>query len=149
MPDKISSIITPIPPGKRSMRRMPNGLKISNKRNSAKAPKAYPICPEGTASRAIQVPTISSTTTREGSSPQHFSKRLAAHTPAQVNAKMKATVSHNKQTSETKKDSPNQIRAATKAPAVPGAKGENPEPKPVPIMTERSEGFFIKKVIRQ
>jgi hypothetical protein len=31
---------------------------------------------------------------------------------------------------------------------VPGAKGEKPEPKPVPIMTGRREGFFIKKVMR-
>ena len=42
----------------------------------------------------------------------------------------------------------NKISVASKAPAVPGAKGEKPEPKPVPIMTGRREGFFIKKVMR-
>ncbi len=32
---------------------------------------------------------------------------------------------------------------ASNAPAVPGAKGEKPEPKPVPIKTGRKEGLFI------
>ena len=32
---------------------------------------------------------------------------------------------------------------ANNAPAVPGAKGEKPEPKPVPIKTGRKEGRFI------
>ena len=34
---------------------------------------------------------------------------------------------------------------ASNAPAVPGAKGEKPEPKPVPIRTGKNEGFFIEK----
>ena len=33
---------------------------------------------------------------------------------------------------------------ASYAPAVPGAKGEKPEPKPVPINTGRKGAFFIK-----
>lgn len=32
---------------------------------------------------------------------------------------------------------------ANNAPAVPGAKGEKPEPKPVPIKTGRKGGRFI------
>ena len=43
------------------------------------------------------------------------------------------------------KDIPNQISTASKAPAVPGAKGEKPEPKPVPMITGKKEGFFIDK----
>ena len=38
-----------------------------------------------------------------------------------------------------------QISTASKAPAVPGAKGEKPEPKPVPMITGKKEGFFIDK----
>ena len=32
---------------------------------------------------------------------------------------------------------------AHRAPAVPGAKGEKPEPKPVPIKTGKKGGLFI------
>ena len=46
------------------------------------------------------------------------------------------------------KESPNQISVASKAPAVPGAKGEKPEPKPVPIRTGKKEGFLIEKDIK-
>ena len=41
------------------------------------------VC-RGAASKAIHTPTISSTTTREGSSPQDASRRLAAQIPASV-----------------------------------------------------------------
>jgi hypothetical protein len=46
------------------------------------------------------------------------------------------------------KESPNQISVASKAPAVPGAKGEKPEPKPVPIRTGKKEGLLIEKDIK-
>ena len=46
------------------------------------------------------------------------------------------------------KESPNHISVASKAPAVPGAKGEKPEPKPVPIRTGKKEGFLIEKDIK-
>lgn len=58
---------------------------------------------------------------------------------------MKTTVNHIRHTSDTIKDNPNQISVANKAPAVPGAKGEKPEPKPVPMSTGKKEGFFIDK----
>jgi hypothetical protein len=44
-----------------------------------------------------------------------------------------------------RKESPNHISVASKAPAVPGAKGEKPEPKPVPIRTGKKEGLLIEK----
>jgi hypothetical protein len=86
-----------------------------------------------------------STTTRDGSSPQKGSRRLVAHTPITVKKRIRATVSHIRHISETMKDIPNQISTASKAPAVPGAKGEKPEPKPVPMITGKKEGFFIDK----
>ena len=65
-------------------------------------PNAYHTCPAGAASKAIHTPTISSTTTREGSSPQDASRRLAAQIPASVNTKINATVSHKRQALETR-----------------------------------------------
>ena len=125
------------------MRRIPNGLKMSNRRKRAKAPNAYHTFPDGAANNAIHTPTISSTTTREGSSPQQGSRRLVAHIPITVKTRTRTTVSHIRHISETMKDNPNQISAASKAPAVPGAKGEKPEPKPVPTRTGKKEGFFM------
>ncbi len=51
--------------------------------------------------------------------------------------------------SEIKNEKPSQISVATKAPAVPGAKGEKPEPNPVQISTSKKEGFFIKNFKRK
>ena len=69
---KTSSIMTPTPPFRLSIRRMPNGLAISKIRNRAKAAITYQnhLSSLGTANNGIHTPTISSTTTREGSSPQ-------------------------------------------------------------------------------
>ena len=65
--------------------------------------------------------------------------------PATVNRDINATVVHNRQVSDMSKESPNHISVASKAPAVPGAKGEKPEPKPVPIRTGKKEGLLIEK----
>ena len=71
-PAKTSSIMTPTPPFRLSIRRMPNGLAISKMRNKAKAAITYQnhLSSLGTANNGLHTPTISSTTTREGSSPQ-------------------------------------------------------------------------------
>ena len=52
IPAKISSIITPTPPLRYSILRIPNGLKISNRRNSANAARAYHKLPAGAAKAA-------------------------------------------------------------------------------------------------
>lgn len=139
----MSSIITPMPPGKASMRRIPNGFKISKKRNNTKAANAYQRLSPLAASNGIQTPTISSTTMREGSSPQYGSNRLADHTPANVKTMTKAAVTSINADAERHKDNAHQIRQASKAPAVPGATGEKPEPKPVAIITGIIGGVFI------
>ena len=139
----MSSIITPMPPGKASMRRIPNGFKISKKRNNTKAANAYQRLSPLAASNGIQTPTISSTTMREGSSPQAGSRRSAAQTPAKVKTSIKATVNHNNATPDRRNDRRYHTKAASNAPAVPGATGEKPEPNPVPISIGRKGGLSI------
>ena len=139
----MSSIITPHPPGSFSILRIPKGLRISKKRKSTKAARPYHTCPAGAASRLIHTPTISSTTTREGSSPQAGSRRSAAQTPAKVKTSIKATVIHNNATPDRRNDRRYHTKAASNAPAVPGATGEKPEPNPVPISIGRKGGLSI------
>lgn len=73
MPARISSAITQKAPRRRSRARIPNGLTISKNRKRTNASAAKSQWPAGHTMSGIQTPTISSTTTREGSSPQ---KRL-------------------------------------------------------------------------
>ncbi len=137
MPDRMSSAITPAPPGKFSIRRMPNGLKISKRRNRTNAASIHIHSPADTAKSATHVPTISSTTTREGSSPHTASRRLAAHTPASVNTSISPIVIHNRHSAGKAIDNRHHATAASKAPAVPGATGQKPAPNPVPISMGR------------
>ena len=139
----MSSIITPHPPGSFSILRMPKGLRISKKRKSIKAAKPYHTCPAGAASRLIHTPTISSTTTREGSSPHTGSRQSVAQTPAIVKTSIKATVIHNNAIPDRRNDRRYHTKVANNAPAVPGATGEKPEPKPVPISIGRKGGLSI------
>ena len=92
----ITCIITPTPPLRLSILRMPNGLAMSNARNRTKAATTFHIhlSLSGTASNGIHTPTISSTTTREGSSPQQASSLSAAQIPAKVNTITNAAVIH-------------------------------------------------------
>ena len=125
----------PTPPLKRSIFRMPKGLKISNRRKSTNAASAYRYIREesGTASSGIHTPTISSMTTRDGSSPQIVSTAVAAGMPRAVNR----TTHVNVPICSTSKGKNNEAiphkRRANNAPAVPGAIGEYPEPNPVAI----------------
>ena len=96
IPAKISSAITPIPPSNCSILRIPSGLKISKKRNNKKANKIYQTFPTGTASRAIQTPTISSTTTFDGSFPHSDSNLSADQIPAAVKRTISKLVTTNK-----------------------------------------------------
>ena len=89
----MSSAITPIPPGNRSICLTPKGLAMSKKRNRTNDAKAYQRLPAGAAMRGIHTPTISSTTTRRGSSPQKGITLLVAHTPNTVNNNVSTTVS--------------------------------------------------------
>ena len=134
IPAKISSIITPTPPLRYSILRIPNGLKISNRRNSANAARAYHKLPAGAAKSGIQTPTISSTTTREGSSPQIGSTAFAERMPAIVKIPINNAVIIISRVGDTAHDNASQISVANKAHAVPGANGEKPEPKPVAII---------------
>ena len=84
-----------------------------------------------TANNAIQTPTISSTTIREGSLPQTGSNTLALNIPKIVNNNIKKIVVYNKKAGDKSIDSTYHTKVAKRAPAVPGAKGENPTPKPV------------------
>lgn len=130
----MSSIIIPTPPLKLSILRIPNGLKMSNRRNSTNAADAYHRLPAGAAKSGIQTPTISSITTREGSSPQIGSTAFAERMPAIVKIPISKAVMIRSRVGDTAQDNASQISVASKAPAVPGAIGEKPEPKPVAII---------------
>lgn len=88
----MSSAITPMPPGNRSIFRMPKGFAMSKKRNNTNDAKAYQMLPAGAAISGIQTPTISSTTTRLGSSPQKGITLFVAQMPNMVNNSVKMTV---------------------------------------------------------
>ena len=90
--------------------------------------------PAGAAKSGIQTPTISSTTTREGSSPQIGSTAFAERMPAIVKIPINNAVIIRSRVGDTAHDNASQISVANKAPAVPGANGEKPEPKPVAII---------------
>lgn len=81
----MSSAMTPIPPGKRSICRMPKGFAMSKKRNKTNDASAYQMLPTGAAIKGIHTPTISSTTTRRGSSPQKGIILLVDQMPSKVN----------------------------------------------------------------
>ena len=100
----------------------PNGLKISNMRKRKKAAQIYIQFPcSGTANKAIQTPTISSTTTLDGSSPHSFSSILMEGTLTNVKNKIAIEVIICNTIYSQKKYGINHNRVATKAPIVPGA----------------------------
>ena len=98
------------------------------------AAKAYHKLPAGAANSGIQTPTISSTTTREGSSPQMGSTAFADRMPAIVKIPISNAVIISSWVEDIVQDNTSQINVANKAPAVPGANGEKPEPKPVAMI---------------
>lgn len=140
MPPKISSPITQKAPFMRSSFFMPRGFTMSKNRNNTRAVNAQPHARGFTTASGIHTPTISSTTTREGSSPQNGCKRFVAHVPSIVN-----TITSAKVTADSTKDgsqrlsSPQTIVAKT-LPAVPGPHGQKPLPNPVPISIGKKGG---------
>ena len=141
MPAKTSSTITPQPPGSFSEERIPNGLAISNIRNKIKA-RITESHPDGVQSKATHIPTISSTTTFDGSSPHRGIILLVPMMPKTVKTKISKI---------RRKEDCGQyclIRiAGTRAPIapmVPGAKGIKPRPNPDTIHFQKSGlQFFI------
>ena len=99
----------------------------------------------GTASSGIHIPIISSMTTRLGSSPQNGSNWLAAQVPTAVNKTMRVNVVKNKVVGLNVTAIASHRIVARKAPAVPGPHGQNPLPKPVPIITANSGGRSISR----
>ena len=71
---------------------------------------------------------------REGSSPQIGSTAFAERMPAIVKIPINNAVIIRSRVGDTAHDNASQISVANKAPAVPGANGEKPEPKPVAII---------------
>ena len=137
IPARTSSIITPKPPLIFSISLIPNGLKISNNRNSKNANNMKYQLNGTTANNAIQTPTISSTTIREGSLPQTGSNTLAFHIPKTVNNNININkiVVYNRMEGDRSIDNTYHTKVAKTAPAVPGANGVNPAPNPVAITT--------------
>ena len=81
-----------------------------------------------------------------GSSPQIGSTALAERIPAIVKIPIKNAVKIRSRVGDTAHDNASQISVANKAPAVPGANGEKPEPKPVAIIIWISGTLFILSV---
>lgn len=88
----MSSAITQKPPCRLSNCRIPNGFKISKKRNKPNAPNANHKLLVGDMSNGIHTPTISSMTTRLGSGPQKGSNWFVAHVPMIVPRTINAKV---------------------------------------------------------
>lgn len=84
---------------------------------------------------AIQVPKNSSMTTDLGSAPQCCSITLSVHTPTNKVNTTKNMLARSNVMGESMKYNPIQISKAKKAPAVPGATGTKPMPKPVERIT--------------
>ena len=129
-----SSAMIPHPSGKVSNFRMGNGFQMSKIRKRTKA-MATSVRLLGRANRAIQNPTTSSTTTREGSGPKCLCMAVLARTPRKKNTRM--------QTPQTRGECnpKNQyIAAAAKVPAVPGAMGKCPTKTAVAMILSAAVG---------
>lgn len=124
----------PTPPFRFSIRLIPRGLSMSKNRKRMKASIIWYILSGNAARRTIQTPTISSTTTFDGSFPHSDSRAFAEIIPKIVNTRIRIIVVIRSWSGEVIKDSPTQASVANSAPAVPGAMGENPLPRPVAII---------------
>lgn len=132
-----SSAIMPIPPGNRSILRMPSGLNISKKRNKANdkiiVHHGATVVPPQSGNIDINWPTVSSTQATTGSLPQYFSDTLLAHVPAIRKKSVANTVIVYAGMPGHHIYSGNHRSIATIAPHVPGAIGKKPAPNDVAI----------------
>lgn len=87
--------------------------------------------PQGATSAGIHTPINSSITTVLGSSPQYFSITFDVHAPTIVTVIVVISVTQNKTSTDSVLYPSHHKASATKAPAVPGATGTKPAPKPV------------------
>ena len=135
MPARISSAITPHPPGSFSEERIPNGLAMSKIRNKIK-PRITESHPAGTQSKVIHMPAISSITTFDGSFPHRGIILLVPMMPKTV----KTTMSRIRRKLGCEKCCLIRIAGtrAPSAPMVPGAIGINPSPNPDTIHFQKS-----------
>lgn len=122
---------------------MPRGLSMSKKRKSIKDANAYLMSHAGDIMRGIHTPTISSMTTRLGSSPQKGISLLVAHVPMIVKIIEADKVSAISILEDTKSPAAYHSIVARSAPAVPGPQGQKPLPKPVPIITGNKGNFLF------
>lgn len=143
MPARISSAITQNAPRRLSRALIPRGFSISKKRKRTNDSSASHTLPAGAASRGIHTPTISSITTRLGSSPQQGISRAVAHVPNAVKTTTAPSVTQKSVPEETTAESANHNNTASKAPAVPGPHGQKPLPKPVPMNVGNIGVLFI------
>ena len=138
----------PVPEGSFSMLLMPRGFRISKKRKRTKASNIHQYHPsvaaDGQIMSGIHTPTISSTTTFEGSCHQTASTFPDDQIPITVN-KMVTTIVVVINTEEEHVKAPAIHKSvASKAPIVPGANGESPDPNPVAItLWNRSTFIFL------
>lgn len=123
---------------------MPSGLSMSKKRKSTNEASASHMSDAGTASSGIHTPTISSMTTFLGSDPQNGERRFVAHVPNMVKIIMHERVVAKRNVELCTKERAYHISMPVNAPAVPGPHGQNPLPKPVPIIVGKSGSFFIQ-----
>lgn len=140
----MSSAITKNAPSCLSSFLMPRGFNMSKKRKSTNDASASHSDCDGTASNGIHTPTISSTTTFFGSEPQKGSRHFVAHVPRIVKTTMAQSVIANRTVEVSRKERAYHKSMPNNAPAVPGPHGQNPLPKPVPIIVGKSGNLFIQ-----
>lgn len=115
---------------------------IRNEANPKMA-KSHVDSPLGAINRGIHVPTNSSMFTARGSLPQYRSITLDVHTPIAIVPIIKKHVARVKTEIGRVRYNKYHIPSATNAPAVPGATGINPVPKPVDRNTWNKGAFPI------
>ena len=118
---------------------------MSINRNDTKPTIASAIVywPSGAINKGIQVPTNSSMLTARGSLPQYLSITLLVQIPTIVVTTTKEMVVRNNANEDKCQYNMSQTTNARNAPAVPGAIGTKPVPKPVERMTWNKGAFPI------